>query len=224
MYGLLILLVLLYVLFSDIDYNDKILYSTILFYIFITNYNMIKTYVIKPMQKENEIDEMICEKAKNDEKIIEDKVNSKKEDPRKRMKIKDMTIMDNHSFVNYEETPEIDRTSEVLRKIEIKDAVSANKGSNASSNQAGLNQAGSYTDMKRLEAMVSETLRYRKGDTREVDIRLMERSKVQGSRDLQSNDIRRNLNRKNKDIYKKFYETELLREENKIWWENNSKF
>jgi hypothetical protein len=45
----------------------------------------------------------------------------------------------------------------------------------------------------------------------------MERSKVQGSRDKQSNRIRQRF--QNKNLYIGMYEPGLKKEENKIWWE-----
>jgi hypothetical protein len=128
-----------------------------------------------------------------------------KEDPRKRTKKQNMTVMDNHSFAVEQEPDARDKLVEVLKDVE------------------NVKQVSSPTHTPKtdshLEDLLNKSLNlFKMRNPKDGDLRLNERSKVQGSRDLQSNRIRQKFT--NKNIYTKYFNKELDREENKIWWEH----
>lgn len=218
MFALLIILVIMLVVLSDLEYSKKILICSSLFYYLITNYRMDKMSVVKYYN--SEIDNKVKEKTKF--------IPVVKEDPRKRNKKQNMTVMDNHSFAVEQETDAREQLVEVLKNVENIEPSLAQTRRLVDSSQTGrlvklsLAQTGKPNVEKNkdshLEDLLNKSLNlYKVDNTKDGDFRLNERSKVQGSRDLQSNRIRQQFT--NKNIYTKYFNKELDREENKIWWE-----
>lgn len=164
--------------------------------IFLYNYDLVTyktpiTYNLETIKKEEEI-----KAAAPVQEFV-------KEDPRKRMKIRDITVADDFSAVKYEETSEDKKVMEGLGKIENKEIYSS--------------KTTTFNDD--LEARLVESMNFhKKSSNLDGDLRLMNRSQIQGQRDLTSNRIRQHVN--NNRRTKNYFEEELEREENKIWWEN----
>ena len=195
MFALLIFLVIMLVVLSDLEYSKKLIICSSLFYFLITNYRMDKMTIVKYYNPN--LDDEVREKTKV--------VPLVKEDPRKRTKKQNMTVMDNHSFAVEQEPDARDKLVEVLKDVE------------------NVKQVSSPTHTPKtdshLEDLLNKSLNlFKMRNPKDGDLRLNERSKVQGSRDLQSNRIRQKFT--NKNIYTKYFNKELDREENKIWWEH----
>lgn len=216
MFGLYLLITLLLVFYSNLNINTKTILALALLTIFLENYNLI-TYEI-PINYNHDVIQKTNEVIASCSAVID----KPKEDPRKRMKIRDITVADDFTPVKYEESTEATKVVDALGKVENKEVylplASATAITPATTDSAKIASANT-SPMDDLEAKLMESMNlHRASSNMDGDLRLMNRSTVQGQRDLNSNRVRQHSN--NNRRTKNYFEEELEREENKIWWEN----